>query len=396
MVRRSSTEARKAIEKSGGDHTGLDYWHGMLPDEDTAILLKKSGQFLLRARETIGTDDIILSVRWGKDIVNAVVSKCEKEGYNCQGNFFTSVKDIIDLYQAISSLAFSVRKRRLSINGVEVTLEMPVRRKHWELRHKMIKLEKELGSGSYGIVYRGTLTFPAKKPFEVAVKELSEMSVQASNALWKEARVMQMYDHPNVVKMYGVANDYMPYYLVMELVHGGSVDDYLMKKGSKTSVKARIQILYEASLGLEYLHSKNCLHRDIACRNLLIDKVVKVADFGMTRHTTNYKIDPNKPTNLRWLAPEVFRSSIVNKSTDVYAFGVTMYECFTQPYSIPYADWRAEKVFDKVVNSGYRLQPPDLMPRKISDLMEECIGPQESRPTFSVIVVCLKMFLNRE
>lgn len=60
-----------------------------------------------------------------------------------------------------------VRKRQLNINGVKVTLDMPVRRKRWELRHKMVKLEKELGSGSYGVVYRGTLTFPAKKPFVV-------------------------------------------------------------------------------------------------------------------------------------------------------------------------------------------------------------------------------------
>ncbi|KHN85398.1 Female germline-specific tumor suppressor gld-1 [Toxocara canis] len=143
-----------------------------------------------------------------------------------------------------------------------------------------------------------------------------------------------------------------PYYLVMELVHGGSVDDYLKKKGSKISVTARTQILYEASVGLDYLHSKSCLHRDVACRNLLIDKVVKVADFGMTRHTTNYKIDPNKQMNLRWLAPEVF---------------------------------------DRVVNNGYRLKPPELMPRKIGNLMEECIGAEESQPTFSVVVVCLKI-----
>ncbi|VDM26428.1 unnamed protein product [Toxocara canis] len=195
-ARLSSSEASRMSGKSGMDHTALDYWHGMLPNEDTAKLLKNSGQFLLRALERNGTNNVILSVRWGKDIVNTVISKCSKGGYQCQGTFFISVKDI-------------VRKRPLEINGVKVTLEMPVRRKRWELRHKMIKLEKELGSGSYGIVYRGTLTYPAMKPFVVAIKELSEMSVEASNALWKEARVMQMYDHPNIVKMYGVANDYM-------------------------------------------------------------------------------------------------------------------------------------------------------------------------------------------
>jgi serine/threonine protein kinase len=133
--------------------------------------------------------------------------------------------------------------------------------------------------------------------------------------------------------------------MVMELVPGGSVDQYLEKKGAKFGVNARLQILLEAASGLDYLHSKDFLHRDIACRNMLIDKVVKVADFGMSRKSTNYKVDPNKPMNLRWLAPEVYETSIVNKSTDVYAYGVTMYECFTVPYSIPYADWKPNKVF---------------------------------------------------
>lgn len=93
----------------------------------------------------------------------------------------------------------------------------------------------------------------------------------------------------------------------------------------------------------------------------MIAKVVKVADFGMTRRTSKYKVDPNKPMNLRWLAPEVYETAIVNKSTDVYAFGVTMYEAFTVPYSIPYADWKPEKVYDKVVVKGYRLHAPPKM-----------------------------------
>ena len=59
--------------------------------------------------------------------------------------------------------------------------------------------------------------------------------------------------------------------------------------------------------------------------------------------------------NLRWLAPEVYETAIVNKSTDVYAFGVTMYETFTVPYSIPYPEWDPEKVYDKVVVKGYRV-----------------------------------------
>lgn len=122
--------------------------------------------------------------------------------------------------------------------------------------------------------------------------------------------------------MYGIANDKMPFYLVMEIVPGGSVDRYLEKKGSKISINQRVEFLIQTATGLEYLHSEGFLHRDIACRNLLIDKnVIKVADFGMSRKSTNYKVDVTKPTNLRWLAPEVYETGIVNKATDIYAFG---------------------------------------------------------------------------
>ncbi|KAI6232554.1 Tyrosine-protein kinase [Aphelenchoides besseyi] len=134
----------------------------------------------------------------------------------------------------------------------------------------------------------------------------------------------------------------------------------------------------------------------IACRNLLIDKVVKVADFGMSRKSTCYKIDPNKPMNLRWLAPEVYETAIVNKATDIYAFGVTMFECFTVPYAIPYGDWKPNKVYEEVVNKGYRLEPPKLMPRMIAELMAECLGPEQDRPSFKTVIVCLRTFMKNK
>ncbi|KAK0402898.1 hypothetical protein QR680_016601 [Steinernema hermaphroditum] len=368
-----------------GAHTDLDVWHGMLPNEDTAALLKKDGDFLLRGVEVDDVVNIFISIRWGRTILNAAIAQCPSGGFDFQGSYFETVRDVVDFYQ--------VRKRPLSISGQAATLDTPIRRKPWELRHRMVKLGKELGSGSYGTVYKGTLTLDRQKPIEVAVKALTEMNNEALNALWKEARVMQKYDHPNVVKLYGVANDFTPCYLVMEFVAGGSVDSYLTKKNTKVGVKSRVQILLDAAMGLEYMHSKGTIHRDVAARNLLIDKVVKVSDFGLARRTTKYKIDPNKPMNLRWLAPEVYETAVVNKQTDVYAFGVTMWECFTVPYSIPYADWKPNKVYDKVINKGYRLEAPKLMPKMMNDLMRECLGEESERPTFKSIVVNLRSYL---
>ncbi|KAK5973811.1 Tyrosine-protein kinase [Trichostrongylus colubriformis] len=230
-----------------------------------------------------------------------------------------------------------------------VVLNRPVRRKSWELKHCMITLKKRLGKGSYGSVYKGVL----RKDFEVidvAVKVLSDMSPENSLALWKEARVMQMYDHPNVVRMYGVANDTEPFYLVMELVMGGALNDYLKRKGRMAKPARRIQ----------------------------------VADFGLTRKSKSYKVNPDKPMNLRWLAPDVYHTGIVEKHTDVYAFGVTMWEVFQVPYHIPYHEWNADEVYNNVVEGTFRLAPQENMPSEIGSLMKECLG-ERFRSTLTTV-----------
>jgi len=391
MGKRTSSSGGSSVagqNQTPGEHVNMDIWHGLLPNEDTASLLKSDGDFLMRGiekGEKKRGSNIVLSVRWGQDVLNAAIIEDKKgNGFEFQDNTFDTIKDIIDFYQ--------VRKRPIIICNTSVTLEKPVRRKLWELRHRMVHLGKELGAGSYGTVYKGTLQVDEnKKPIVVAVKALLP-TPEASGSVWKEARNHQVLDHPNVVKLYGIANDYLPYYLVMEFVPGGSVDRYLEKKGAKLSVAARVQILIEAASGLAYLHSMGFLHRDIAARNMLIDKVVKIADFGMSRKTDNYKVDPNKPMNLRWLAPEVYESSVVNKATDVYAFGITIFEVFTVPYKIPYPDWNPNKVYDKVVNKGYRLEPPKLMPKMIGTIMTDCLSDEDDRPTFETILASLLSF----
>ncbi|GMT02415.1 hypothetical protein PENTCL1PPCAC_24589 [Pristionchus entomophagus] len=373
----------------------LDYWHGNLPNEDTANLLKEEDQYLLRkdlvdpgAAPTAATapDVILLWARSGQQVVSALVKEVPS-GFRVGDRKFDTVTALVDYYQ--------IRKIPIDITeDIEVTLGNPVRRKAWELRHKMITIQKELGSGSYGTVYLAQLTYPRQKPITVAAKMLSDMDHDSSLALWKEARVMQEYDHPNITKFYGVCNDAMPYYLVMEFISSGSVDNFL-KANPKTSTYKRTKIAMEAAAGLDYLHSRLCIHRDIAARNLLIDKVAKVADFGLTRKTRNYKIDPEKPMNLRWISPEVYETAVVNKATDVYAFGITLYELYVVPYEIPYAQWDADEVNEKVVEGNYRLSPPREAPKEIAGLMRECLLEAKMRPSFRMIHIFLAAQLKK-
>ncbi|VDP19135.1 unnamed protein product [Onchocerca flexuosa] len=134
--------------------------------------------------------------------------------------------------------------------------------------------------------------------------------------------------------------------------------------------------------GLEYLHLKGCIHRDIATRNCLLSgTIVKLADFGMCRATLVYKIDLSKPQNVRWLAPEVWRSGETRFCTDMFAFAITLWELFTIPYTHPYSAWKAYKVKEKVM-AGYRLPSPNDMPESMITIMRRCWDHDPSkRPT---------------
>ncbi|VDM40412.1 unnamed protein product [Toxocara canis] len=149
---------------------------------------------------------------------------------------------------------------------------------------------------------------------------------------------------------------------------------------------------YQASRGIEYLHEKKCIHRDLATRNCLLSgQTLKLADFGMCRATLVYKIDLSKPQNVRWLAPEVWRTGETRFCTDIYAFGITLWELFEIPYNSPYCTWKAYTVKEKASSLlrndtfaylRYRLPSPEDMPDPVVTLMRKCWDQDpKRRPT---------------
>ncbi|PIO61712.1 protein tyrosine kinase, partial [Teladorsagia circumcincta] len=189
--------------------------------------------------------------------------------------------------------------------GEELLLKKAVPKGKFQLVHSDVRLLKKIGSGAYGTVYRGQLIRDNNKTIAVKRIDSEGTDEQALAEMMKEARAMQLNEHKHIVKFYGFIVDRMPYLLVMEYCDGGSVEDKLRAYPKKITVPMRVDMSTQGSYGLEYLHSRDCIHRDIATRNCLIDKgIVKLADFGMCRATNVYKIDLSKPLNVRWLAPE--------------------------------------------------------------------------------------------
>ncbi|CAI2320589.1 unnamed protein product [Caenorhabditis sp. 36 PRJEB53466] len=340
----------------------LPYYHGALMNQDADQLLVNEGDYMvtMRIHPELNKMQLFLAIRLKKGI----------RRYEIKRNA-TSAKMANRSAANIGKLVDSLKSEPVEVKGEKVVLKRAIARGKFQLMHKDVDFKKKLGSGAYGTVYRGRLI---KSNIKVAVKKLDtegndeEMLAE----MMKEARVMQLYDHPNIVKFYGYILDDIPYLLVLEFCNGGSVEDRLTEKGEKLSNKTRIMYTSHAAAGIDYLHKKTCIHRDIAARNCLIHKeVVKIADFGLCRAQSIYKVDLSKPCNLRWLAPEVWDIGETRSNTDIYAFGIMMWEFFEVPYDTPYSQWKGYQVKQKV-RAGYRLPVPAGMPRDVADIMKEC------------------------
>lgn len=136
--------------------------------------------------------------------------------------------------------------------------------------------------------------------------------------------------HPNIVNVYDVGEDQGLYYIVMELVEGISLKEYIQKKGH-LSAKETIAIATQVCLGIDVAHSKGIVHRDIKPQNIIISKEgkVKVTDFGIAKATTSNTISTNAMGSVHYTSPEQARGGFSDPKSDIYSLGITMYEMAT-------------------------------------------------------------------
>ncbi|PAV56978.1 hypothetical protein WR25_16744 [Diploscapter pachys] len=151
-----------------------------------------------------------------------------------------------------------------------------------------------------------------------------------------EARMMRAFQHENVVKLYGLVAETSPVTLVVEFMSGGDLARALRKR--KIPPQYRIQLALHAALGIEHIHEKHHIHRDLAARNCLLTKdyrILKIADFGLTRKGHKYILRGREAIAIRWQPPEALQHHIFTPQSDIWSFGVLIYEIFTngaEPY----------------------------------------------------------------
>ncbi|KAK4324510.1 hypothetical protein Pmani_004856 [Petrolisthes manimaculis] len=255
----------------------------------------------------------------------------------------------------------------------------------WEIDPSELNLLEELGSGQFGVVRHGKL-----RSLDVAVKMMKEGTMSEDEFI-EEAKVMTQLRHPNLVQLYGVCSRHRPIYIVTEYLLNGSLLHYLRAndKSLLNNTDILIDMCVQVCNGMVYLERQKFIHRDLAARNCLvgIQNEIKVGDFGLARYVVDdeYTGSGGAKFPIKWAAPEVLNFMRFSSKSDVWAYGVLMWEVFNCG-KMPYGRMKNAEVVD-MVQSGRLLEKPRYCPDEIYNVMRQCwIHPAEQRPSFSEIL----------
>ena len=238
---------------------------------------------------------------------------------------------------------------------------------------------------------------------KVAVKTLkSSPSEDVQKAFEKEIKFMSRLKDDNVIRLLGICTTGTPF-IMMEYMENGDLNNYLQKfeftyeteklpAANEINLITLVYISYQTASGMKYLSSFKFIHRDLAARNILVgvDYTVKIADFGMSRNLYSayyYKIGRRMCVPIRWMAYECFFGKFSVK-TDVWAFGITLWEIFTLCRFQPFGEFSDQEMIEDAIKGAKRKIPdkPDICPNDIYNIMKSCFHHKPSeRATFNVL-----------
>uniref|UniRef100_M4A5J5 Tyrosine-protein kinase n=1 Tax=Xiphophorus maculatus TaxID=8083 RepID=M4A5J5_XIPMA len=355
----------------------------------------KEGAFIVRDSSHPSTYTVSLYTKAGSGEGGPMIkhyhikeTQCTpKKFYLAEKHLFSSIPELIEYHShngagLAARLRYPVGKQDKSgPSTAGFSYEM------WEIKPSELTFMKELGSGQYGQVRLGMW----RSQHKVAIKTIKEGAMYEEDFI-EEAKLMMKLSHPKLVQLYGVCSQQRPIYIVTEFMQQGCMVNYLRQRRGSFSLGSLLDMCLDVCEGMEYLEANSFIHRDLAARNCLMNDamVVKVSDFGMARYVLDNQYTSTKGAKfpVKWSPPEVFNYCKFSSKSDVWSYGVLMWEVFTEG-QMPFDQSLNHEVVAMVTN-GHRLFRPKMATAALYDIMQLCWNNRpEERPSFSEL--CLRL-----
>ena len=349
------------------------------------------GSFLVRDSQ-ITSGDYSLSIRDTEMVRHYRIRRLDSRGFFVTPRVvFETIPELVQYYQMqADGLCVNLKAPCLISEKPQTTGLSKATNEVLEIDRKSVHTVKKLGASHFGEVWQGLWNDTT----EVAVKTLKKDTVSVNKFL-EEVAFIKNLRHPKLIQLYGVCTQEEPIYIITELMKHGSLLEYLRVNGRSLKLPQLIDIGDQVAAGMAYLEEENYIHRDLAARNILLgdNLICKITDLCLA-HVINedvYEAHTGAKFPIKWTAPEAAVYGHFTIKSDVWSFGILLYELITYG-RFPYPGMNDAQVLD-MLQKGCRMPCPKGCPKQLYEIMRECWKDDATtRPTFEMLQLRLETF----
>ncbi|XP_015254165.1 PREDICTED: tyrosine-protein kinase SRK2-like [Cyprinodon variegatus] len=357
----------------------------------------KQGAFLIRNSESF-KGELSLSVLHQGRVKHYKLQKQDDNYFLSRNKSFPTLKAFVEYYSRQSDvlcvcLGEPCRKMEdPQTYGLACNTADP-----WEIDRSSIKLLRKIIDGLLDEVFEGVLNGTTP----VAVKTRKPGTMDAAEFLG-EAQLMKKLRHPKLIQLYAVCTLEEPVYIITELMTNGCLLEYLRKdKGATLYITHQIEMAAQVAAGMAYLEQQNYIHTDLTARNVLVgeNNVCKVTNFGLAgflrKNENVYEAEEGTKFPVKWTAPEAIHDNKFSIKSDVWSFGILLYEIMTFG-QMPYPNMKNMQAVTWI-SKGNRMSCPANCPKPLHNIMLDCWKEKEKeRPTFETLQWQLEEYFEME